>query len=122
MYPQINNKSSFLTQRSKSINPAAETPLPLGTIINKHRTPMRSSNKINTYGIQHHAAPNMDLFRSREVDLSNSNNVFDHHKVAAATGDHSSVNLLDSRDDGTSYKEDRRSGLKFGSTILKTEN
>ena len=95
MYPQINNKSSFLTQRSKSINPAAaETPLPLGTIINKHRTPMRSSNKINPYGsIQHHAAPSTDLLKTREVDL----NVFDHHRVAAVTlGDHSSVNLLES--------------------------
>ena len=120
MYPQINNKSNFLTQRSRSINPAAEALLPLGTIINKHKTPMRSTNN-NTYGIRHQAAPSMDLFRTREVDLSSSNNVFDHHKVATATGDHSSVNLLDSQDGSTSFKEDRRSGLKFGSTILKTE-
>ena len=122
MYHQINNKSNFLTQRSRSINPAAEALLPLGTIINKHKTPMRSiNNTINTYGIRHQAAPSMDLFRTREVDLSSSNNVFDQHKVAMATGDHSSVNLLDSRDGSTSFKEDRRSGLKFGSTILKTE-
>ena len=43
-------KTSALTQRSRSINPArhfnltANNALPLGTIINKHSTPVRSSN------------------------------------------------------------------------------
>ena len=121
MYPQINNKSSFFTQRSKSINPAAETPLPLGTIINKHKTPIRSSNKINTFGIQHHAAPSIDLFKSKEVNMTN--NVFDHTKIInTTTGEHSSQNLLDSQDGGNSYKEDRRSGVQYGSTILKNED
>ena len=82
---------------------------------------MRSSTKINTFGIQHHAAPSMDFFKSKEVNLTN--NVFDHTKIInTTTGEHSSQNMLDSQDGGNWYKEDRRSGVKYGSTILKNED
>ena len=75
MYPNI-KKSNFLTHRSKSINPTE--PLPLGTIINKHKTPMCSSNKINSYGFQQTmVAPSTDMFKTTEVNLS-TKNVFDH--------------------------------------------
>ena len=79
---------------------------------------------MNSYGFHHNVAvPGMELHKTTEVDLSNKN-IFDHKVVAAAGEDnlsYSSKHIFDSRKSTSSIIEDKRSGLKYGSTVLNTD-